>query len=143
MRIYIGQGLSKRQGWIFGLLQEGRSAEYISLHSRYKTTIDEIKGDMQIVLDKTDFLGQARPNSYVMTSHAYQRLFERYPEGLTGKEIEELFDNALNNGRRLDEYRPGYKKLTWNDITWVIKGNKIITVYYDEKLIRQRLGLTK
>jgi hypothetical protein len=139
MRLYIGQGLTKRQGWIFNLLQDGKTIPEIHKASRTGYSRREIEEEVQEVLDITDFCGKAHPNSYVMTTHAYHRLFERY-DGLLGYEIEAMIEDMRCNGRLFKKEDDGTVKIVHKDIIWVMKGNKIITVYWDEKAMKRKIA---
>jgi len=139
MRFYIGQGMTKRQGWIFNLLQDGKTTEEIHKASRTGYSRREIEEEIQAVLDITDFCGRAHPNSYVMTTHAYQRLIERY-DAMLGFEIEAMIEDMRSNGRLFKKEEDGTIKIVHKDIIWVMKGNKIITIYWDEKAMKQKMG---
>lgn len=137
MRFYIGQGMTKRQYWIYALLQQGKTVEEICALSKFECSYDRMEQEVQRVLDITDFCGRAHPNSIVITTHAYHRLIERY-DGLLGNEIKDMAEDMMNNGRMISQ-EGRESKILYKDIVWVLNGNKIITIFWDNKGMRKKV----
>lgn len=140
MRFYIGKKLTPRQQWIWNKLEDGLNEEEIFIQSKGRgcNRLIDMRKEIQEVLDLTDFQGRSHPDSIVLTSHAYARLIERY-DGLVGWEIEEMVKNMLTMGQSIS-YNKGERKISYNDLIWVISGNRIITIFRDIKSIRAKVG---